>query len=516
MKMMEWSELQAALSGARFVGDGHTRPITAVVSDSRQVGPGAVFVAVPGVSVDGHRFLADAQARGAAVAVVERAEALPPGLAAAIVPDARAALAQLSAAWNGYPTRRLRVIGVTGTEGKTTTIELIAATLEAAAVPTGMISTVRARVAGQEMDTGLHTTTPDAPDVQRYLAEMVEKGARYALLEATSHGLAQRRVEACDFDVAVVTNITRDHLDYHGTYEAYRKAKALLFRNLAASARKPDTPKVAIVNADDSSYEYLAAIPADVRLTYGLEGAADVTLSDIQAHEGGWRAQAHTPEGTFAIETPLPGRFNLYNVLAAIATGTSQGLPVEAIRAGIAAFRGVEGRMEEMDMGQPFLAVIDFAHTPNALEHALTAARQMVGRQGGGTSGRPGRVIVVYGCAGLRDQGKRPVMGEISGRLADFTVLTAEDPRTELLSAINEQIAAGLHAAGRQEGEGYTCIDDRAAAIAYAVDMARPGDLVLVTGKGHERSLCFGTTEYPWSDHEALRAALADRLSREG
>lgn len=503
---MKWNELRASLSAAHFVGDGPGGEIAAIVSDSRQAGPGALFVAVPGVNVDGHTFLAEAVTRGAVAAVVERAEALPAGLPAAVVPDARSALAQLAAAWHGYPSRRLKVIGVTGTEGKTTTVELIAAILDAAGEPLGLISTVKARIAGQEADTGLHTTTPDAPDVQRYLAQMAEGGARYALLEATSHGLAQRRVEACDFDVAVVTNITHDHLDYHGSPEAYREAKALLVRSLAHAARKPDTPKVAVLNTDDSSYDYLAPIPAEVRLSYGLERRADVTLAAIAAHGQGWRAQARTPRGTFPIETPLPGRFNLYNVLAAVAAALSQGVATEAIQEGVAGFRGVEGRMEQMDLGQGFQAVIDFAHTPNALTHALNTARQMTG----------GRVIVVYGCAGLRDQAKRPVMGEISGRLADLTVLTAEDPRTEPLEAIMDQIAAGLHAAGRREGEGYVRIGDRAEAIAYAVDVAEPADLVLVTGKGHERSLCFGTTEHPWSDHQALRVALTERLSREG
>ncbi len=509
---MRWAELKAALPHARYLGDGEALEITGVVCDSRQASPGALFVAVPGVNVDGHRFLGDAVARGAVVAVVERGEALPAGLPAAIVPDARAALAHLVAAWQGYPARRLRVIGVTGTEGKTTTVELVASILEAAGLPAAMISTVKARVGRQEMDTGLHTTTPDAPDLQRYLAMMVEQGAQYAVLEATSHGLAQRRVEACDFDVAVVTNITRDHYDYHGSYEAYRDAKALLFRSLLAGARKPGTPKVAIANADDSSYDHLHAIPADWRLSYGLEHAADVTFSEIVQVEDEscpgsyqWRCRAETPRGPFVVSTPLPGRFNLYNVLAAIAVAISQGVSTEAIQAGIAAFEGVEGRMEAIDLGQSFRAVIDFAHSPNALTQALGAVRQMV----------PGRVIVVFGCAGLRDQGKRPTMGEIAGRLADCTVITAEDPRTEPLDAIMAEIAEGCRRAGRREGEGYWRIGDRAEAIALAVNMAQPGDLVLVTGKGHERSLCFGTTEVPWSDHKALRTALMARLARE-
>jgi UDP-N-acetylmuramoyl-L-alanyl-D-glutamate--2,6-diaminopimelate ligase len=506
MRTMRWAEVKAALPEARFVADGAALEVTSIVCDSRQAGPGSLFVAVPGVNVDGHRYLSDATERGAIGAVVERADALPDGLPAAIVPDSRSALARLAAAWQGYPARQLRVIGVTGTEGKTTTIELIDSIMQAAGLRTGMVSTVQARIAGEEVDTGLHVTTPDAPDMQRYLAQMVERGAQYALLEATSHGLAQRRVDACEFDVAVVTNISRDHLDYHGSFEAYREAKARLFRSLATSARKPGLPKVAVLNADDASYPYLSAIPADYYLTYGIENAADFTLAEAVTRRGRWRCVAQTPRGLLNLSTPLPGRFNLYNVLAAVATAFSQDVPVDAIREGVASFRGVQGRMEEIDLGQGFRAVIDFAHTPNALSHALTAARRMV----------PGRVIVVYGCAGLRDRGKRPIMGEISGRLADHTVITAEDPRTEPLEEIMAQIAEGCRAAGRREGEGYARIADRAEAIAYAVNRAEPGDLVLVTGKGHERSLCFGTTEYPWSDHQALREALAARLAREG
>jgi len=502
---MRWAELKAALPGARYIGNGDATEVTSIVCDSRQASPGALFVAVPGVNVDGHRFVADALARGAVAAVVERPEGLPADFAAAVVPDARAALAHLAAAWHGHPARRLRVIGVTGTEGKTTTVELLASILEAAGLPTGMVSTVKARIAGQEMDTGLHTTTPDAPDVQRYLATMVEQGAAFAVLEVTSHGLAQRRVEACDFDVAAVTNITRDHFDYHGTYEAYREAKALLFRSLLTGTRKPGTPKVAILNVDDASYGYLRAIPADMRLTYGLDGAAEVAVDQAVQKVDGWFCRIRTPRGPLAIHTVLQGRFNLYNVLAATAIAISQGVPSEAIEAGIAGFRGVEGRMEEVDLGQGFRAVIDFAHTPNALSQALTAVRQMA----------PGRVLVVFGCAGLRDRDKRPMMGEIAGRLADITVITAEDPRTESLEAIMAQIAEGCRAAGRREGEGYWRIADRAEAIAWAVDHAEPGDLVLVTGKGHERSLCFGTTELPWSDRQALEAALRNRLARE-
>jgi len=477
-------------------------PISSITADSRRVKPGSLFVAVVGGSVDGHRFIDDAIRRGAVAVVGERDLSLSAGIPYVRVPDGRAALAQLCAAWYGFPSRRLRVIGVTGTDGKTTTTTLIHSILSAAGEQAGMVSTVAAVIGDRHSDTGLHTTTPDAPDVQAYLAEMVARGCTYAVLEATSHGLHQKRVDACDFDVAVITNITHEHLDYHGTFENYREAKATLFRMLSSAAHKPGLPKIAVLNADDPSYAYLRAIPADRYLSYGIDNQADVTAHNIIEGEQGQHFFAVTPAGQFEITTPLPGRYNVANALAAISVGVGLGLPIPAIQRGVAAVSTIMGRMERIDEGQDFTAIVDFAHTPNALERALSVARRMT----------TGRLIVVFGCAGLRDKGKRPHMGEVAGRLADFTVITAEDPRTENLSQIMQEIAAGLQQAGRREGEGYVPIADRAVAIAFAVNMARPGDLVIVTGKGHEQSMCFGTTEYPWSDHEAMRRALRVRV----
>ncbi|RLC55463.1 MAG: UDP-N-acetylmuramoyl-L-alanyl-D-glutamate--2,6-diaminopimelate ligase [Chloroflexota bacterium] len=478
--------------------------VRGLTCDSRQVRPGDLFVAIKGLAADGHEFIPQAIARGAVACVVERGSLLPgslnsPEFPLIIVPDSRAALAYLAAVWHGYPARQMRVIGVTGTDGKTTTVNLVRSILGAAGHKAGMISTVNALIGDVAYDTGLHTTTPDALDVQRFLAQMVDAGTEYAVLEVTSHGLAQHRVTACDFDVAVVTNVTHEHLDYHGTYQSYLEAKSRLFRGLATAFRKPGTPKVAVLNADDNSFVHLRPIPADVHLTYGLDAPADVTASEVSCTPEGITFVAHTPRGDFPVRTPLIGRFNVYNVLAAIAVGISQDVPFSAIQRGIEAVRGVVGRMERIDLGQPFTVVVDFAHTPNALQRALETVRALT----------QGRVIVVFGCAGLRDRSKRPIMGEIAGRLADRVVITAEDPRTEDLDAIMAQIAAGCEKAGRREGEDYWRVGDRAEAIDFAVRMARPGDLVIVTGKGHEQSMCFGTTEYPWSDHQAVREALA-------
>lgn len=504
--------------------------ITQVTADSRQVQPGALFVAVQGGAVDGHRFVADAIRRGAAAVV--GTDALTPettevvttsGVPYVQVADSRAALARLAAAFFGYPSRQMRIVGVTGTDGKTTTSNLLYHLLLAAGLKPGMISTVGARIGNAELDTGLHVTTPDAPDVQRYLAQMRDAGCQAAVLEATSHGLHQGRVAAVDFDVAVVTNVTHEHLDYHGTWKNYVAAKALLFHSLTASPHKPVAhmtrphhvsrftfhedlqPKVAVLNADDASYPHLRAIPADWTISYGLEdGAADVRAADIRFEAQRTTFVAATPAGRAPIELPLPGRFNVYNTLAALGAGLALGLPLDELAAAVATMPGVDGRMERIERGQDFLAIVDFAHTPVALQRALEAVRPMT----------RGRVLAVFGSAGQRDVQKRSLMAETAVRLADLTILTAEDPRTESLDMILEQMAEGARRAGGVEGRDFLRIPDRTAAIVAAVELAQPGDVVLACGKGHERSMCFGAVEHPWRDQAVLAWALERQLGR--
>ncbi len=510
---MKLSQLLRALPAFRLTGPDDTE-ITRITSDSRQVQPGALFVAVPGVAVDGARYIPDALARGAGAIVSETpCVGVPATVPCIVVPDSRAALAFLASAWYDYPSRNLRVIGVTGTDGKTTTSTLIENMLLAAGHTVGTITTVAAHIGGREIDTGFHTTTPDAPDVQRYLAQMVQAGAEYAVIESTSHGLAQHRLDAVDFDVAVVTNITHEHLDYHGSWENYRDAKALLLRALSTARRKPRTPKVAVLNADDNSrgaFDYLRAIPADEKIVYttaeragpGGENEQRIFARDISNTPAGLQFTVFTPFGELELTSSLVGLFNVSNILAAVGAGLARRLPFDAIREGVALTRAIPGRMERVNAGQPFTVIVDFAHTPNALERALETARGLTA----------GRVIVVFGCAGLRDVQKRAWMGKIAGKLADLTVVTAEDPRTESLAAINAEIARGLQEAGRREGKDYFIVPDRAEAIAFAIrKLAQSGDLVIITGKGHERSMCYGTTEYPWSDQEAALAALEAR-----
>ena len=490
--------------------------IEAITCDSRQVAPGSLFVAYRGVAVDGHDFVPQAVASGAAAVVAEKAlEGL--GVPLIVVPDGREALAYLSAAWHHFPSRRLTVVGITGTDGKTTTCNLLHSILIAAGRRAGLVTTVNAVIGERRIDTGLHTTTPDAPDMQRYLAEMVAAGMDTAVLEVTSHGLQQHRVSGCDFDLAVVTNVTHEHLDIHGSLEAYRQAKAMLFHHLAAGVQKPGVPKVAVLNADDDSYRYLRPIPAEQHIVYGIEGAhavdanrdtnrdARLVATDIHRSAAETRFTVRSSPGDFDLRTVLVGDYNISNILAATGAALALGVPDEAVQEGVWQVKGVVGRMERVDEGQPFTALIDFAHTPNSLQRALETARTLTA----------GRVSAVFGSAGLRDVEKRAWMGEIGGRLADITVLTAEDPRTEPLDGILDEMARGAEIAGAVEGQTYFRVPDRAGAIQFAVDLARPEDLVIACGKGHELSMCYGTVETPWSEHQALRDAIRRRLGRE-
>lgn len=485
--------------------------ITHITADSRQVQPGAIFVAYPGVAVDGAKFIPAAIARGAVAIVTETNVTMleRSNVSIIVVPNARAALAQLAAAWYAFPSRKLRVIGVTGTDGKTTTCRLAASILQTAGHKVGTITTISATMGNQEIDTGLHTTTPDALELQRLLAQMVDAGIEYAIIEATSEGLAQHRLDAIDFDVAVVTNITHEHLYFHKTWENYRDAKAMLFRSLATSYRKPRTAKVTVLNADDDErgvFDYLLQITSDETVVYSVKAGEQseiknrkfIRAQNIGHSSSGLHFDVLTPHGELHIESPLIGRYNVSNILAAIGVGIARRVPFDAMRDGIAKVRGVVGRMEILQ-SEPFTVIVDFAHTPNALRVALETAREF----------SRNRVSVVFGCAGLRDIHKRAMMGEIAGKLADKIIVTAEDPRTESLDEINAEITRGLQNAGRLANRDYFVIDDRAEAIAFAVKDAQAGDVVIVAGKGHEKSMCFGTTEYPWSDQETANKLLS-------
>jgi UDP-N-acetylmuramoyl-L-alanyl-D-glutamate--2,6-diaminopimelate ligase len=502
---------ESGISGAQIFAAVSQVDITYIAEDSRRVEPGGLFVAVRGSNRDGHDFVPQAL-RAGAVAVAgsrqERPQDLPGEVPYVYVPDDRKAVAQLSAAFFGFPSRKLQVIGVTGTDGKTTTSTLIHSILVAAGRRAGLISTIRAEIGGRSYDTGFHVTTPEAFDVQRYLHEMVEAGTDVAVLETTSHALDQGRTLCVDYDVAVVTNVTHEHMDWHGNWENYMAAKARLFEALNPAYRKQGTPKVAVINADDQSYTWLRKIPADMQWVYGLDRREqpDITAEQIEYTAGGTRFLAQTPVTDIDVELHLPGRHNVYNAMAAIGATLALGAPKEAVQRGLKAVEQIRGRMEWVEEARPlgFDVVVDFAHTPNGLEKTLELARDLVAPRGG-------RVIAVFGSAGLRDRAKRGMMGHVAGRLADLTVVTAEDPRTERVEDISEEIARALREEGRTEGVDFWRVHDRAEAIAFAIDQARPGDIVLTCGKAHENSMCYGTEETPWDEFAAVRQALARR-----
>lgn len=482
--------------------------INEIVINSRAVKPGNLFVAMSGRDADGHNYIQKAIDNGAAAVIGDK------DLSGFSVPyirleNARHALTWLAAAFHGFPARKLTVIGVTGTDGKTTTSNLLYKVLIAAGIKAGMISTVNAVIGDEVLDTGFHVTTPDAHDVQSYLAKMVKAGLTHVVLETTSHGWSQHRVDACEFDIAVVTNITHEHMDEHGGYENYRAAKARLFESLTWTRTKPQgNPRLGVINFDDKkSFDFLNEFIKTKKINYGLGEGSDVRGMNIEYSPSGIHFTAVSKDFRVATSSNLVGAYNVSNCLAAL-TAAVYGLGIDpAIAAkGIASLEGIPGRMERIDMGQNFTAIVDFAHTPNALKVALEAGRTMTNK----------RVIAVFGSAGLRDKEKRRMMAETSAELADLTVLTAEDPRIESLDGILEEMAVGMRSKGGREGENFWRVPDRGEAIKFALKLAQPGDIVLSCGKGHEQSMCFGKTEYLWDDRTAMRAALADFLGVEG
>ncbi len=438
------------------------------------------------------------------------------------VNDSRLALAHLAAAYYDFPAQKLTVIGVTGTDGKTTTANLIYSILQAAGLRAGLLSTVNAVIGSLELDTGFHVTTPEAPDVQRYLAQMLSAGLTHVVLEATSHGLSQNRVAGCDFDAGVMTNITHEHLDYHGSYESYRAAKARLFDLIANKPSKGSSDlRLAVLNMDDGSYPYLVDHIHSLEennhrsitiISYGLSAEAQIRASNITLDEDSTQFWVTGPGFAIPIECKLPGEYNILNCLAAIAvTVSGLGFDPQSARTGIRSLDYVPGRMERLDLDTRFLTYVDFAHTPNALRNALSTLRHVVNKRD-----PKGRVIAVFGSAGLRDRLKRRMMAEASIELADITVLTAEDPRTESLNDILAEMAAGCESRGGVDGKTYWIVPDRGDAIRLAFSLAESADAVILLGKGHEQSMCFGEIEYPWDDRVAVRAAAAEYLGVPG
>jgi UDP-N-acetylmuramoyl-L-alanyl-D-glutamate--2,6-diaminopimelate ligase len=469
-------------------------PVSAIAYDSRRVVPGSVFVALKGLKADGGAFAEQAVARGARAIVSESAKPADVTVPWIVVHDARLALALLADRFFNHPSRRMPVIGVTGTNGKTTTAYLLCAILDAAGLRAGMLGTVAYRIAGEDREAS--RTTPEAPDVQQLLNEMHEHGSKSAVMEVSSHALSLKRVDGMRFAAGVFTNLTRDHLDFHEDMEAYFAAKRRLFEMLPSGAP-------GVINIDDPRGASLVEI-CSRPITYAINGKADVTPGPIEMTLAGLGVDIKTPRGIVPVTAKLVGRPNVYNILAATATAMALDIPTEAIARGIANLSGVPGRFEVVSQpGDDVTVVVDYAHTDDALRNLLETARPLASQ----------RLVTVFGCGGDRDRSKRPLMGMVAARLSDVVVITSDNPRSEDPKRIIEEIERGIPA-GAQASTRAPIVEsvvERADAIERAIGIATTGDVVLIAGKGHERYQQIGDRVLPFDDGAVARAVLARR-----
>ncbi len=466
--------------------------IRQLACDSRKVRPGALFFALHGAKADGNTFIRDAIKRGAvAIASEEQAPStIPAGVTWIQVREARKALAITAANFLGHPANALQLVAVTGTNGKTTTTSVVDAIVKASGAKTGLFGTIAYHT--PLGDYPAPNTTPESVDLQGFFAEIRDAGGKYAVLEASSHSLAMERLWGCHFQAAVFTNLTREHMDFHKTFEDYFAAKKRLFEGTGASA-----PEVAVLNTDDEFGKRLAGL-AKKTITYGLESDADITTKKFQLTFGGLTFTAQTPNGRVHMESRLVGRINVYNLLAAIGAAQALGLSNEVIETGIRNLESVSGRFQRIDLGQPFLVIVDYAHTDDALENLIRTARELNPK---------GRIITLFGCGGEKDRTKRPVMGEVTGRLSDLTILSSDNPRSEDPLKIISDIIVGL----QKTGGKYLIEPDREKAISMAMEEARSGDIVLLAGKGHENYQILADKTLEFDDREMARRALRDR-----
>ena len=479
-------------------------PIMGITGDSRRVVPGGLFVAVEGFRTDGHRYLAQALEKGATVLVVQRLDEARQvcgerPVSIVQVRDSRRALALCSAAFFGFPAHALSMVGVTGTNGKTTTTVLVESILKAHGRSPGLIGTMYTRVGGVERPAA--NTTPESVDLQALLAEMRDVGHDSVVMEVSSHGLALDRVLGCAFDVAVFTNLTQDHLDFHGDMESYFQAKLGLFASLGRSVGTISTP-VAVLNADDPWTPRIPAVlaPGVRMLTYGTSQDADIRAVDVEHRPQGVAFELKTPAGCVAMQLQLSGQFNVYNALAAAGAALALEVPLAVVAEALQEAPPVRGRFEAVRAGQDFLVVVDYAHTPDGLENVLRAAREIT----------RGRVIVVFGCGGDRDRTKRPLMGALAAALADVAIVTSDNPRSEEPAAILRDITTGWPGSASAP----IVVEDRREAIACALREARSGDAVVIAGKGHETYQIVGNRTLAFDDVEVARELLVQGLQR--
>ncbi len=462
--------------------------ITGVACDSRRVERGSLFFALRGEKLDGNQYIPTAMERGALAVVTDESQAaVPPTACRILVEDPRKALAAAAAEFYRHPTEALCLVGITGTNGKTTTAYLLHSVFQAARKCAGLIGTIEYRIAGRSIPA--KNTTPESVDLQSFFAELRDQACRRAVMEVSSHALEMHRVDGCRFTAAVFTNLTRDHLDYHHTMERYFAAKKKLFLGTGGPP-----PECAVLNVDDERGAQLASELPMRKITYGLHQSAQVHPGPVNYSFEGLQFQVFTPKGSLTIDSPLVGEPNVYNILAAVAAAIALDIDMATIEKGIRQLRSVPGRFERVQCGQPFAVVIDYAHTDDALRNVISAARRLTRH----------RLITVFGCGGDRDRTKRPLMGEVAGRLSDFTILTSDNPRTEDPLRIIADAVVGLQRATHE----YAVEPDRARAIRRALESAHQGDIVLLTGKGHETYQILGDRTIPFDDREVAREVL--------
>lgn len=490
MRLKDVAEL---LIASRLIGDGETE-LTGIETDSRSVIEGQLFICLRGHTVDGHAFASEAVAAGAAALIAERKlDLLVPQI---IVRDCRLAMAVIANYYYRQPSQTLKLIGVTGTNGKTTTTYLIEQILNDQSKPTGVIGTIERRYAGKSFP--MTSTTPQTLQLQSYLGEMRDAGTQYCAIEVSSHALEQGRVKGCRFRTAVFTNLTQDHLDYHETMSRYAAVKGLFFSRLGnVYASTENERSYAVLNADDAlSAEYAELTAAEV-ITYAIDKEADVRATNIRITAQGTTFHVDTFRGEQDITLQMAGKFNVYNALAAISAVLLEGVELEAIAHSLSKIPGVPGRVEAVNAGQDFAVIVDYAHTPDGLENVLRAIQQFA----------ENRIICVFGCGGDRDRSKRPLMGNIAVKYADYAIITSDNPRSEPPESILKDIEAGL-ISSRVDPSFYKLIVDRKEAIEKAVEMASLGDVVLIAGKGHETYQDINGVKYPFDDRKVAKAAI--------
>ncbi|MDU0201621.1 UDP-N-acetylmuramoyl-L-alanyl-D-glutamate--2,6-diaminopimelate ligase [Paenibacillus sp. MAH-36] len=493
---MKLQELASALLITHIHGNADTE-ITGIEADSRKIKPGDIFLCIPGLTVDGHDYAPKAIALGASALVTERVLDLPvPQL---VVKDARYAMAALSAHFYGYPSKELKLIGITGTNGKTTSTYLLEKILRDQGFTTGLMGTIQMKIG--DTYTEMERTTQESVDLQRSFRSMCEAGTDYCIMEVSSHALELGRVKGIHFRSGIFTNLSQDHLDYHKTMEAYAAAKGLLFSRLGNgfSGNSQDR-QYAILNADDAASETFNRLTAAQVITYGIEQPCDVRATDIRITAKGTAFRLISFAGEAFFEMKLVGKFNVYNALGSIAAALAEGIPLEAIRNSLESIAVVDGRMEVVDEGQDYLVLVDYAHTPDGLENALSTVREFA----------EGKVITVFGCGGDRDRTKRPLMGKVTAAFSDYLYVTSDNPRTENPDAILQDIVPGLQEVSYPENN-YELIPDRKKAIQKAIDGAGPKDVILIAGKGHETYQDIMGVKHDFDDRLVAKAAIKGR-----